>query len=111
MDTLRLGDSGLQVSRVILGCMSYGDPDRGNHSWSLPLDESRQFFRRAIEGGITTFDTANVYSDGSSEEITGTLLQEEDAGVIREGGPADFLLVHGDPLSDPAALWRVWLVA
>jgi 1-deoxyxylulose-5-phosphate synthase len=76
MDTLRLGDSGLQVSRVILGCMSYGDPDRGNHSWSLPLEESRQFFRRAIEGGITTFDTANVYSDGSSEEITGTLLKE-----------------------------------
>lgn len=76
MDTLRLGDSGLQVSRVILGCMSYGDPDRGNHSWSLPLEESRQFFRRAIEGGITTFDTANVYSDGTSEEITGTLLKE-----------------------------------
>jgi imidazolonepropionase-like amidohydrolase len=41
----------------------------------------------------------------------GALLQEEEAGVIREGGPADFLLVHGDPLSDPAALWRVWLVA
>jgi imidazolonepropionase-like amidohydrolase len=41
----------------------------------------------------------------------GSLLQEPDAGVLREGGPADFLLVHGDPLSDPAALWRVWLVA
>jgi aryl-alcohol dehydrogenase-like predicted oxidoreductase len=76
METIRLGDAGLQVSRIILGCMSYGDPDRGNHSWSLPLEESRQFFRRAIEGGITTFDTANVYSDGTSEEITGTLLKE-----------------------------------
>ena len=76
MDTIRLGDAGLSVSRVILGCMSYGAPDRGNHSWSLPLDDARPFFRRAIEGGITTFDTANVYSDGTSEEITGTLLKE-----------------------------------
>ncbi len=76
MDTIRLGDAGLQVSRVILGCMSYGDPARGGHPWSLPLDESRPFFRRAIEAGITTFDTANVYSAGSSEEITGALLRE-----------------------------------
>jgi aryl-alcohol dehydrogenase-like predicted oxidoreductase len=76
MDTIRLGDAGLTVSRVILGCMSYGDPDRGGHPWSLPLDDARPFFRRAIEAGITTFDTANVYSAGSSEEITGTLLRE-----------------------------------
>ncbi|GAA2754574.1 aldo/keto reductase [Amnibacterium kyonggiense] len=76
MDTIRLGDAGLQVSRVILGCMSYGDPDRGNHSWSLPEEGARPFFRRAIEAGITTFDTANVYSAGSSEEITGKLLRE-----------------------------------
>ena len=76
MDTIRLGDAGLAVSRIILGCMSYGAPDRGNHEWSLPLDESRPFFRRAVEAGITTFDTANVYSDGTSEEITGTLLNE-----------------------------------
>jgi len=74
MDTLRLGASGLEVSRIILGCMSYGDPAKGNHSWSLGLDESRPFFRHAIEAGITTFDTANVYSLGSSEEITGQLL-------------------------------------
>jgi aryl-alcohol dehydrogenase-like predicted oxidoreductase len=76
MDTIRLGDAGLRVSRVILGCMSYGDPSRGGHPWSLPLEEARPFFRRAIEGGITTFDTANVYSAGSSEEITGALLKE-----------------------------------
>ncbi|MGT2424674.1 aldo/keto reductase [Amnibacterium kyonggiense] len=76
MDTIRLGDAGLAVSRVILGCMSYGDPDRGNHSWSLPEEEARPFFRRAVEAGITTFDTANVYSAGSSEEITGRLLRE-----------------------------------
>lgn len=76
METLRLGDAGLRVSRVILGLMSYGAPDRGGHPWSLPIDAARPFFRAAIEAGITTFDTANVYSDGSSEEITGELLRE-----------------------------------
>ena len=76
MDTIRLGASGLTVSRVILGCMSYGDPDRGGHPWSLPPEQARPFFERALEAGITTFDTANVYSAGSSEEITGSVLQE-----------------------------------
>jgi 1-deoxyxylulose-5-phosphate synthase len=76
METHNLGDSGLQVSAVILGCMSYGDPALGAHEWSVGLDESRPFFRQAVELGITTFDTANVYSLGSSEEITGTLLRE-----------------------------------
>ena len=76
METYNLGDSGLQVSAVILGCMSYGDPQLGTHEWSVGLDESRPFFRQAIELGITTFDTANVYSIGTSEEITGTLLRE-----------------------------------
>ena len=76
METINLGQSGLQVSAVILGCMSYGDPKRGNHTWSVGLDESRPFFKQAVELGITTFDTANVYSLGSSEEITGTLLRE-----------------------------------
>ena len=76
MEIKALGSSGLEVSAVILGCMSYGDPKRGSHAWSLGLDDSRPFFRQAIELGITTFDTANVYSLGSSEEITGTLLRE-----------------------------------
>ena len=76
METYNLGDSGLQVSAVILGCMSYGDPGLGTHEWSVGLDESRPFFKQAIELGITTFDTANVYSLGTSEEITGTLLRE-----------------------------------
>ncbi|MDP9027367.1 MAG: aldo/keto reductase [Actinomycetota bacterium] len=76
METVRLGTSGLEVSRIILGCMSYGESGRGNHAWSMGLDESRPFFRQAIEAGITTFDTANVYSLGSSEEITGQLLRE-----------------------------------
>jgi aryl-alcohol dehydrogenase-like predicted oxidoreductase len=76
MEYRRLGDSGLEVSAVVLGCMSYGDPDLGTHPWSVGLDGSRPFFKAAIEAGITAFDTANVYSLGSSEEITGTLLRE-----------------------------------
>ncbi|WP_375388503.1 aldo/keto reductase [uncultured Amnibacterium sp.] len=76
MDTIRLGDAGLAVSRIILGCMSYGAPDRGSHEWTLPIDAARPFYRRAVEAGITAFDTANVYSDGTSEEITGALLTE-----------------------------------
>jgi 1-deoxyxylulose-5-phosphate synthase len=76
METYNLGDSGLQVSAVILGCMSYGDSKLGTHGWSVGLDESRPFFKQAVELGITTFDTANVYSLGTSEEITGTLLKE-----------------------------------
>ena len=76
MEYVRLGNSGLQVSKVILGCMSYGEPARGNHEWSLTEDESRPFIRRALDLGITTFDTANVYSDGSSEEIVGRALAD-----------------------------------
>jgi len=72
----RLGASGLTISRLVLGCMSYGEPGRGGHGWSLGEDESRPFFRAAVEAGITTFDTANVYSLGSSEEITGRMLRE-----------------------------------
>jgi 1-deoxyxylulose-5-phosphate synthase len=76
MEYERLGSSGLKVSRIVLGCMSYGEPGSGNHPWSLGLDDARPFFRHAIESGINTFDTANVYSHGSSEEITGKLLKE-----------------------------------
>lgn len=74
MEYTRLGRSGLVVSRVILGCMSYGDSTRGGHPWAMGLDEARPFIARALEVGITTFDTANVYSIGSSEEILGKLL-------------------------------------
>ncbi|NYE19294.1 aldo/keto reductase [Microbacterium immunditiarum] len=76
MKHTRLGSSGLRISRIVLGCMSYGDPNRGAHAWSMGIDDARPLFRRAIEAGITTFDTANVYSLGSSEEITGQLLRE-----------------------------------
>ena len=75
MEYRRLGRSGLQVSRIVLGCMSFGEQSHGG-SWTLGLDEARPFFRQALEAGITTFDTANRYSGGSSEEITGQLLGE-----------------------------------
>ena len=76
MEQLRLGSSGLRVSAIILGCMSYGESARGTHAWTLPEDESRPFIRGALEAGITTFDTADVYSDGSSEEIVGRALKD-----------------------------------
>jgi aryl-alcohol dehydrogenase-like predicted oxidoreductase len=72
----RLGRTGLEVSALTLGCMSWGDPARGGHSWVLDEDAARPIIRAALEGGITVFDTANVYSGGSSEEITGRLLKE-----------------------------------
>jgi aryl-alcohol dehydrogenase-like predicted oxidoreductase len=72
----KLGRTGLDVSPVCLGCMSFGDPSRGNHPWSLDEEASRPLIRRALEAGINFFDTANVYSDGSSEEIVGRALAE-----------------------------------
>jgi 1-deoxyxylulose-5-phosphate synthase len=76
MEYVRLGHTGLEVSRIALGCMTYGEPGRGNHPWTLDEDASRPLIRRAVEAGITFFDTANVYSDGSSEEIVGRALAE-----------------------------------
>ena len=76
MEYVKLGSTGLDVSPLCLGCMSYGEPGRGPHSWSLDEEASRPFFRQAIEAGINFFDTANVYSAGSSEEITGRALKE-----------------------------------
>ncbi len=76
MEYLKLGSTGLDVSGVCLGCMSYGEPGRGPHPWSLDEEASRPFFRRAIEAGINFFDTADVYSAGSSEEITGRALRD-----------------------------------
>ncbi|WGF88438.1 aldo/keto reductase [Marinivivus vitaminiproducens] len=76
MKYAKLGRSGLEVSRICLGCMSFGEPSRGRPTWSLPEEESRVIIRHAIERGITFFDTANIYSDGSSEEITGRALRD-----------------------------------
>ncbi|GAA2467409.1 aldo/keto reductase [Terrabacter carboxydivorans] len=75
MEYTRLGQSGLQVSRIALGCMSFGDSGRGNHAWSLDESSSEPLFRQAVELGITFWDTANVYSAGSSEEIVGRAIQ------------------------------------
>lgn len=76
MQYVKLGKTGLDVSRIVLGCMSYGDPDRGNHTWSLNEEQSRPFIKKALELGINFFDTANVYSNGSSEEIVGRALKD-----------------------------------
>lgn len=76
MDYVKLGRTGLEVSRICLGCMSYGVPERGIAPWSLNEQESRPFIKRALELGINFFDTANVYSDGTSEEIVGRALKE-----------------------------------
>ncbi|WP_104180218.1 aldo/keto reductase [Arthrobacter sp. B0490] len=76
MRYVKLGSTGLDISPLALGCMSYGTPDRGNHAWTLPEEESRPLIRAAVDAGINFFDTANVYSDGSSEEIVGRALAD-----------------------------------
>lgn len=76
MEYKRLGKTGLQVSPLALGCMTFGVPERGTHPWTLTEDDSRPIIRRAIELGINFFDTANMYSDGTSEEIVGRALKE-----------------------------------
>ncbi|HEX5333484.1 MAG TPA: aldo/keto reductase [Cellulomonas sp.] len=76
MDYVKLGSTGLEVSRLALGCMSFGDPSSGGHPWTLDEDTSRPLIRQAVEAGITFFDTANVYSAGTSEEIVGRALAD-----------------------------------
>ena len=76
MEFARLGKTGLKVSRICLGCMSYGVPGRGAHAWTLEEEQSRPFFQRALELGINFFDTSNSYSDGTSEEILGRAIRD-----------------------------------
>jgi aryl-alcohol dehydrogenase-like predicted oxidoreductase len=76
MNYAKLGRTGLDVSRICLGCMSYGGGSQGNHAWSLGEEESRPFIKRALEAGINFFDTANRYSLGSSEEILGRAIKD-----------------------------------
>jgi aryl-alcohol dehydrogenase-like predicted oxidoreductase len=71
-----LGNTGLKVSELCLGCMSFGVPDRGDHPWTLPEEPSRRIIRQALELGFNFFDTANAYSDGTSEEIVGGALND-----------------------------------
>jgi 1-deoxyxylulose-5-phosphate synthase len=76
MNYKNLGNTGLKVSELCLGCMTYGVPDRGDHPWTLPEDQSRPLIRQAVDLGINYFDTANAYSDGTSEEILGRALKD-----------------------------------
>ena len=76
MDYVKFGKTGLGVSRVCIGCMTYGIPNRGSHPWTLDEEKSRPLIKQAVELGINFFDTANVYSDGTSEEILGRALKE-----------------------------------
>jgi 1-deoxyxylulose-5-phosphate synthase len=76
MDYVNLGKSGLKVSRICLGCMSYGDPASGHHSWALNEADSRPFIKKALELGINFFDTANMYSVGAGEEVLGRALRD-----------------------------------
>ena len=75
MDYTRLGTTGLKISRLALGCMSYGDPTTPNaHVWALTEEDAAPFFRQAVELGITFWDTANVYQAGTSEEVVGRAI-------------------------------------
>jgi aryl-alcohol dehydrogenase-like predicted oxidoreductase len=82
MEYVKLGKTGLRVSRICLGCMTYGEPARpgeakgGRHPWALNEEESQPFFRQALDLGINFFDTANVYSSGVSEEVLGRFLKQ-----------------------------------
>src|SRR5882757_1490099 len=76
MEYTKLGATGLEVSRLCLGCMSFGQANRGNHAWTLPEADSRKLIQQALELGINFLDTANVYSDGHSEEIVGRAIKD-----------------------------------
>ena len=76
MEYVRFGSTGMKVSKICLGCMTYGVPERGSHPWTLDEEQSRPFIRKALELGINFFDTANSYSDGTSEEIVGRALRD-----------------------------------
>jgi 1-deoxyxylulose-5-phosphate synthase len=109
MQYVKLGRTGLDVSRICLGCMSFGEPGAGNHEWTLDEEASRPLLRQAVDAGINFFDTANVYSAGTSEEIVGRALREyanRDEVVIatKVFGP-----MHGGP--NGAGLSRKAIVA
>ena len=76
MEYVKFGGTGLEVSKICLGCMTFGDPGRGNHSWTQAEEPSRALIRQALEAGINFLDTANTYSDGSSEEIVGRAIRD-----------------------------------
>ena len=75
MEYIKLGTTGLDVSPIGIGAMTYGEPDRGHPVWSLGETDARPLIRHALDAGINLFDTANMYSQGSSEEILGRALR------------------------------------
>jgi aryl-alcohol dehydrogenase-like predicted oxidoreductase len=98
MEYTRLGDTGLRISRLALGCMSYGDPTtEGAHRWALADDEAQPFFRQAIELGITFWDTANVYQAGTSEEVTGRAIRRYSRREDIVPATKVFGKMHGGP--------------
>jgi 1-deoxyxylulose-5-phosphate synthase len=76
MNLRKFGATGLDISPLCLGCMTYGVPERGSHPWTLDEEKSRPLIKQALEAGINFFDTANTYSDGTSEEIVGRALKD-----------------------------------
>ena len=76
MKYVKLGNSGLDVSKICLGCMSFGESGMGTHAWTLNEETSRQFMKKSLDAGVNFFDTANVYSLGTSEEFVGRALRD-----------------------------------
>src|SRR5512138_2911388 len=97
MEYARLGSTGLQVSRICLGCMGFGDATRWIHQWVLNEENSRPIIKKALELGINFFDTANVYSLGASEEILGRALKD----FARRDEVVIATKVHGRMSDDP----------
>jgi aryl-alcohol dehydrogenase-like predicted oxidoreductase len=102
MDYVTLGKSGLKVSRICLGCMTYGEPATGEvkggrHAWALNEQESQPFLRQALDLGINFFDTANVYSSGASEEVLGRFLKAH----VRRESVVIATKVHGVMRDEP----------
>jgi aryl-alcohol dehydrogenase-like predicted oxidoreductase len=103
MRYLKLGNTGLDVSPIALGCMTYGEPERGHPTWSLAEDESRPLIKQAIEAGINFFDTANMYSAGASEEVLGRALKESPTTRCCAAFRPDS--ASGPPAPDPPRRW------
>ena len=102
MEYVNLGKTGLKVSRICLGCMTYGAPATGplkpgSHAWALGEEESRTFFHQALDLGINFFDTANVYSLGESENVLGRFLKEN----VRRETVVIATKLHGTMRDDP----------
>src|SRR5450432_4646740 len=97
MKYINLGNTGTKVSKLCLGCMSFGIPERGDHPWTLPEEPSRKIIRQAVDLGFNFFDTANAYSDGTSEEIVGRALKD----FTRRDEVVIATKVHGTMRKDP----------